>query len=266
MAESVKSKHEHIQSPLAVVSHWRWPWVLFTLLVFSSLIKLGLWQWQRADEKFDRLHRMQELTQSQPLQLNQVNYELTEELLNDVPIRLSGEFVNAHIFLLDNQTNKGKTGYRVFIPFNDALSGQHILVNLGWIAGSIDRSIIPDIANIKGLQEFTGHVRVPQAPVFHVPQTLNHTWPQRVQHIDPQLISDHLKINLAPVVIYLDPEVAIGYKKNWHPIVMPPEKHRGYAWQWFSLAVAFLSLMIWAAHTNKDKNKDKNKGSDHEPN
>lgn len=264
MAESVNSKHENIQSPFSVLSHWRWPWVLFTLLVFSSLIKLGFWQWQRADEKFERLQRMQQLTLSQPLNLNQVNYALSDEFLNDLPVKLSGEFANSRVFLLDNQTNNGKIGYRVFIPFNDALSGQHILVNLGWIAGSIDRSIIPDVASIEGRQEFTGHVRMLQTPVFHVPQTLNHVWPQRVQHIDPLRISEHLKINLAPVVIYLDPEVAIGYKKNWHPIVMPPEKHRGYAWQWFSLAVAFLSLMIWAAHKNKDKNN--NKGSDHERN
>ena len=29
---------------------------------------------------------------------------------------------------------------------------------------------------------------------------------------------------------------------------MPPEKHRAYAFQWFSLAVAWLSLMIWASY------------------
>ncbi|WP_394173878.1 SURF1 family protein [Thalassotalea litorea] len=256
MAESVKSKHEHIQSPFAVVSHWRWPWVIFTLLVFSSLIKLGLWQWQRADEKFERLQRMQELSVSQPLSLAQIDYRQSPELLNDLPVHLSGEFLS-QIFLLDNQTDNGKTGYRVFVPFQDTLSKQNILVNLGWLPGSIDRTIIPEIAPIKGLQTFSGHVRVVEAPLFHIDQTYNNIWPQRVQHIEPEAIARHLKINLAPVVIYLDPDVTIGYKKNWHPIVMPPAKHRGYAWQWFTLAIAFLTLMAWAAHKNKNKKEQR---------
>ena len=51
-----------------------------------------------------------------------------------------------------------------------------------------------------------------------------------------------------PFVVYLDENEALGFVKNWTPIVMPPEKHRAYAFQWFSLAVAWLSLMIWASY------------------
>jgi len=32
-----------------------------------------------------------------------------------------------------------------------------------------------------------------------------------------------------------------------------PEKHQGYAFQWFSLALAWLSLMIWAGYKNRVK-------------
>ncbi|QDP02600.1 SURF1 family protein [Thalassotalea sp. PS06] len=257
MAESVKSKHKHSSNHMfiTIISEWRWPWILFTLLVFSSLIKLGLWQWQRADEKFERLARMQELTATQPLSLSDIDYQQQPDQLNDLPVKLTGTFLNDFVFLLDNQTDNGKTGYRVFIPFQDESSGQSILVNLGWIAGSLDRSVLPKIDALQQAYQFTGRVRVIEDPVFQYAQALHDNWPQRVQHISPEAIAEHLKFNLAPVAIYLDRDVTIGYKKNWHPIVMPPEKHRGYAWQWFSLAAAFLSLMIWAAYKNNKGSK-----------
>jgi cytochrome oxidase assembly protein ShyY1 len=50
-----------------------------------------------------------------------------------------------------------------------------------------------------------------------------------------------------PFVVYLDKTESVGYEKNWQPIVMPPEKHRAYAFQWFSLALAWILLMIWAS-------------------
>ena len=73
------------------------------------------------------------------------------------------------------------------------------------------------------------------------------TWPLRVQQIELDKFSQLISKKLLPFVVYLDKNDPVGFKKNWQPIVMPPEKHRAYAFQWFSLAVAWLSLMVWAA-------------------
>ncbi|TKB45550.1 SURF1 family protein [Thalassotalea mangrovi] len=254
MAESINPQHSSNESGKSYIRTWRWTWIVFTLLVFSSLIKLGVWQWQRADEKSERLARIQSFTQTQPLTLDQIDLQQATEHINDLPVKLQGQFLNQYPLLLDNQTDQGRTGYRVFVPFADELSNQTVIVNLGWLAGDVDRSKLPEIEAITGVQTLTGHLRVMQPPLFYRQQPLSAGWPQRQPHIDPVFLAEQLKMKLAPVVIYLDPEVAIGYKKNWNPIVMPPEKHRGYAWQWFSLALAFLSLMIWAGYKNKGSN------------
>tara|TARA_R110001583_G_scaffold140627_2_gene292835 strand:- start:31 stop:783 length:753 start_codon:yes stop_codon:yes gene_type:complete len=235
-----------------------WPMVLFTMLVFSLLIKLGFWQIDRALEKEQRQQRICELSQRQALSLAQIlALNGLQDGINDLPIQLSGKFVGDKVFLLDNQPNKSRLGYRVYQIIE---SNEHaILVNLGWVQGSIDRNILPDITPISGQHNIVGNVREVEVGIQLQAQELtNASWPLRVQQIELDKFSQLIGKKLLPFVVYLDKKETIGYKKNWQPIVMPPEKHRAYAFQWFSLAFAWISLMIWAA-IKMSKNADDNK-------
>ena len=111
------------------ISNIRLPWLIFTLLVFSGLVKLGFWQSDRALQKEQRIATITQLSQTQALSISQVLSEKNE--INDLPITMFGEFDNNTIFLLDNQTNKGQLGYRVYQVFNSG--EQAVLVNLGWV-------------------------------------------------------------------------------------------------------------------------------------
>lgn len=224
-----------------------WPMVLFTMLVFLLLIKLGFWQSDRANEKEQRQQRIETLSQAQALSLAQViALRDIKDGINDLPIELDGVFVNEQVFLLDNQPDKGRLGYRVFQIIEQ--DSKAILVNLGWVQGSIDRAILPTITPITGKHKLIGHVREVEVGIQLQAQNLSSaSWPLRVQQIELDKFSQLIGKKLLPFVVYLDKKESIGYKKNWQPIVMPPEKHRAYAFQWFSLAIAWLSLMIWAA-------------------
>lgn len=224
-----------------------WPMVIFTMLVFSSLIKLGFWQIERALEKEQRQERIQALSQRDALSLAQVKaLEGLQDGINDLPIKLTGYFDSEKVFLLDNQPNKGRLGYRVYQIIES--NGDTILVNLGWVQGSIDRNVLPEITPVTGQHTITGHIREIEVGIQLQAQDLtNATWPLRVQQIELDKFSALINKKLLPFVVYLDTKETLGYKKNWQPIVMPPEKHRGYAFQWFSLALAWISLMIWAA-------------------
>jgi surfeit locus 1 family protein len=224
-----------------------WPMVIFTMLVFSSLIKLGFWQIDRALEKEQRQQRISDLSQRQALSLSQVlALDGLQDGINDLPIQLTGNFVSDKVFLLDNQPDKGRLGYRVYqiIESNE----NAILVNLGWVQGSIDRNILPEVIAISGQHTINGNLREVEVGIQLQAQKLtNPSWPLRVQQIELDKFSPLIDKKLLPFVVYLDRKEAIGFKKNWQPIVMPPEKHRAYAFQWFSLALAWISLMIWAA-------------------
>jgi len=229
------------------IKQLNWPMVLFTMLVFSLLIKLGFWQIDRALEKEQRQQRISALSERQALSLAQVlALRGLPDGINDLPISFTGEFVDNKVFLLDNQPNKGRLGYRVYqIMTRDEHA---VLVNLGWIQGSIDRNVLPEITPITGQHTIIGHVREVEVGLQLQAQNLTDaSWPLRVQQIELDKFSQLIAKQLLPFVVYLDKTETLGYKKNWQPIVMPPEKHRGYAFQWFSLALAWISLMIWAA-------------------
>lgn len=239
-----------------IVSNIRLSWLIFTFLVFGSLIKLGLWQSNRAVEKEQRIENIAQLSNKQALSLKQV-LTLPNKSINDLPISLNGEFKSEIIFLLDNQTNKGQLGYRVLQVFDD--SGKALLINLGWVLGSINRQELPSIKPIEGSYQLNGHVRLVEAGILLMEQQLpQNQWPLRVQAIELDKFSKVIGKELLPFVVYLDKTESIGYKKNWKPIVMPPEKHRGYAFQWFSLATAWLALMVWAL-IKSSRNNNNNK-------
>ena len=51
-----------------------------------------------------------------------------------------------------------------------------------------------------------------------------------------------MSVPLAPRVLRLDPALPLGYARDLDllPNTLPPEQHRGYAVQWFALALAVL--------------------------
>ena len=227
-------------------------WVIFTLAIFSALLKLAYWQHSRAIEKQARLNKIAQLKHSNPITLAQV-VALTnnpQENINDMPVELSAKLNNDFIFLLDNQVHQGQLGYRVF---QIAQTKNHaVLVNLGWVLGSINRKELPEIPPIVGDQNFKAHVRVLEPGIVLKEDDFSSvSWPQRVQKIDilafNKLLKDQLTQPLLPFVIYVDETESIGYQKIWQPIVMPPEKHQAYAFQWFCLAIAWLLLMAWVS-------------------
>lgn len=239
-----------------LLSNIRLPWLIFTLLVFAGLVKLGFWQSDRALQKEQRLAVIEQLSHSRALSLEEVLSQNNEEI-NDLPITMKGKFDNEVLFLLDNQTNSGRLGYRVYQVFN--VNKHAILINLGWVVGSINRQELPTIQSITGEYQLSGHIRKIEKGIMLMEQQLTkNQWPLRVQQIELDKFSTLISRQLLPFVVYLDKKEGVGYEKNWQPIVMPPEKHRAYAFQWFSLAVAWLTLMVWASiKFGQSSNKEK---------
>lgn len=233
------------------VSNISLPWLILTLLVFVGLLMLGNWQLNRAIEKEQRLAKMVQIQQQHALSIPQIltlqQKQTDQSYINDFPVAITGEFLPNIIFLLDNQTNAGSLGYRVYqVLQSDDYS---VLVNLGWVQGSINRAEYPELQSVSGKVKVKGNIRLIEKGMTLMSQNYEDvSWPFRVQQIELDKFSSLIGHQLLPFVVYLDKNELLGYEKNWQPIVMPPEKHRGYAFQWFSLAIAWLLLMVWASY------------------
>ena len=228
-----------------IINHLHWPLALFTMLVFFALIKLGVWQSERATEKQQRLAKIEKIAGEQVIPLAQAFEQQSSMDINDLKVQVTGAFDPERVMLLDNQVHQGKVGYRVLQVVNHQLGSS--LVNLGWIAGTRDRAQLPQVEPLTGKHNFNGNLRQIEVGVMLQSQQFeNISWPLVIQQIELDKLSELLGLSLGDYVIYLDKQEPIGFVKNWQPIVMPPEKHQAYAFQWFSLATAWILLMGWA--------------------
>ena len=253
---SLEKKQPHYFNKLNLL------WLVVTVLVFSVLVKLGFWQNARAFEKEQRLTKIENLSAQNPISLDKV-MSLTKsdpafKNVNDFPVFIKGEFNNDQVFLLDNQVNKGRLGYRVY---QVAITDKHaVLVSLGWVQGSNNRQELPHVKALTGQHQFRGNIRLIEVGILLQEQVFSQVeWPLRVQQIELDKFSSLINRQLLPFVVYLDKNERLGFEKNWQAIVMPPEKHRAYAFQWFSLALAWLLLMLWANFGTKIRNNNNKK-------
>ena len=214
-----------------------------TLLAFVcvlGLFNLGLWQVARMHEK-ERLlnqfhHRMKEQPLSPPFKQPAVLFHRAT---------MQGLFDNAHQILLDNKTYQGRVGYELYTPFITQGSKEIILVDRGFVPIGKSRQVLPTIEPITEPVTITGLINQP--PKYFswgemVDATGHHV--MRIEYLDLTKIAKLFSRPLYPFVLNLDPHSPFARPLEWQIVVMPPERHRGYAVLWFALAITLLIICL----------------------
>lgn len=219
---------------------------MFSFLFLPLLVGLGVWQLGRAEEK----HTLQELlTQQQDLPPVQWADDMPTDVADSAhlyrQVIMSGQFDRQKSWLLDNRIWQGRIGYEVIVPFHLAHGGT-ILVNRGWIAGTGYRDRLPKIPPVGSAGSVTGQLVKPSRNVLLAPQQQGADWPQTILQIDTEHMQQAVKGQLLPWVLQIDPQHSAALSVNWQNVNMPASKHLGYAWQWFTMALALLVLSIFA--------------------
>ncbi|OAN16967.1 cytochrome oxidase biogenesis protein Surf1 facilitates heme A insertion [Photobacterium jeanii] len=212
--------------------------ILFTVAVMLTLVKLGLWQLSRAHEK-------EALNTALKHRSEQMYYSLAS--LPPDPrwygLTLYGKFDHGYAVLLDNQIYHGQVGYHLLYPFK--VDNQWVLVNLGWLAAPQYRDQLPILPEHHGELRVEGIIAPPSKMPTLAASNHNGQWPQRVQVVDIEQLAVQMDLPLQPWVLQIDPENPMALQQNWTPVVMGPHKHYAYAVQWFLMAVAISGLALW---------------------
>ena len=213
---------------------------LLLLLLLPAFLSLGLWQLQRADSKAAQFEAFSSRASSPAL----VGWPG-----DDAPrysrVQLAGRFVPDQQFLLDNMTHEGRNGYHVLTPF--MLSGERrwLLVNRGWIPAGADRAELPDVGVADHQRTVAGQLDLlPQPGLDLGPAPTGSAWPQVVFFPDMAELASRLERPLLSYQLLLDADQPGGFLRQWGPRSMAPEKHLGYAVQWFGFAVALLVIYV----------------------
>jgi len=160
-------------------------------------------------------------------------------------VMVQGEFDREHYWLLENQILNGSLGYHVVMPF---LTGEGVLlVNRGWVAAGQYREQNPQFLTPNGPIQITGSLVTPSdSPMIAQVDTQVRQWPPRLLEIDVKLLSQQYGEPLIVKILQLDADNVAALDVAWQPINMSPQKHVGYAVQWFGMAMALMVLWLFA--------------------
>ncbi|HJP97942.1 MAG TPA: SURF1 family protein [Rhodanobacteraceae bacterium] len=221
--------------------------VLLTLVGVAVFCALGVWQLDRAAYKENVLARFERAASAPVVSLTQA---VSDPRSNDYPhVRVTGRLEGNRAYLLDDQMRSGRLGVMVFVPFVPEGSLHTVLVNLGFLAKmGPDSTTLPDLPPMPAQQvTLTGIYAPPPLPGLKLggnPLVRQKTWPKLVTWIDTRQIAADLHRTLYPHVLLLDPDPHSAYLRHWTANVMPPARHRAYALQWFSFAIASVVLFF----------------------
>jgi len=220
-------------------SRWRQPrfvvGLCLTLLAIAIMARLGIWQLERMEEKSLRLASIAQKKDNGPLSLAALN--TLDQDIQDYPVGVNGRVSADFLIYLDNQIENGRVGYQVLAPvITDA--GQ-VLVNFGWVAATTSRQELPAVTLPDQLSNAEGVIRIPtDNPVIRETATRLDEGQLLLQQIDMAHVEQVTRQTFLPFVVQLSTPEDPRFVRNWQPVVMAPEKHLGYAIQWFGLAIA----------------------------
>jgi len=231
-----------MQIPLGnYVVRVRWLVVCVMVVAIWGCVRLGLWQWHKAEQKQEitrALAHHGEAIQPQPQDLDSF---AKVEALHLQTVEFKGHYLPQYAFFLDNQVEQGQAGFHVITPF--LLSDQlHVIwVNRGWVAGFADHQQTPKITTTQTEQVIQGLFWQQTKVGFRLDKP-SKAW-QLVQPVlDFAYLRQHVPYTFPNVILKLAPAVGDGYVRHWDVPAGQVEKHLSYAYQWFGFAVASLVL------------------------
>lgn len=236
------------------------PGVAPTVVVFlllPLLIALGFWQLHRGEEKRVLLDNYAERRVAEPMASTHLQQSADPAYRR---VQLRGQFDSAYSLMLDNSTRGGRGGIELIQPFHDQASGLWLLINRGWLPWP-DRRTPPVFTTPDQVLNLSAWVYVPSGATFQLgADPVNAPWPRLVTAVDPAKLWLELGREGFAQELRLEPGVA-AYQLDWPIVAMGPEKHLGYAVQWFAMATALFGLYLYLGMHNA---KEKKHGSGHE--
>lgn len=160
-------------------------------------------------------------------------------------VQVRGSFVPERTVFIDNRTRKGVAGFHVVTPVRIEDSQVHVLVLRGWVARDPrERTRLPRVPTPDGPVEVEGLGQATIAQVLElqqapVPGPGDRLW----QNLDFDRFRAWSGLTVLPLMIRETGAREDGLVRELPPVGDDVAKHRGYAFQWYAMAVA--SLGIW---------------------
>ena len=222
-------------------------------------VSLGNWQMRRAEEKRALQAQRDEADAASPV-------EIGREAVDPAAVELrraaaTGTFLPERTVYVDNRTWKGVAGFHVLTPLKMEGSSLHLLVLRGWVPRDArDRAALPPVPAPSGPVRVEGIAERDLAQAMELarsapPGPQDRLW----QNASLERFAAWSGLPMQPIVLRqlgdASPAPGVagaaaetlrdGLVRDWPRPGGDVDKHRGYAFQWYSLAALVAALWLW---------------------
>lgn len=225
-----------------------------TLLLVALGISLGRWQDRRAGEKTALAAELAGGSAAAPLVLGAAPQ--APHVVQYRRVTATGTFVADWPVYLDNRPRDGRAGFYVLMPFRIDGTAMHVLVARGWLPrDAADRQRIAPYPTPQGTITVTGVAKPNAGHVMELGEAPPVKAGAIVQNADAASVAAASGLRMQPFVLeQTSPDGSEGVLlRDWPAPDLGVDKHRGYAFQWYALALtAFLFFIISGIRSGKN--------------
>lgn len=216
------------------------------LILCALFLRLGVWQWQRAEYKRGLLAAYAAQAARPPVSLNTLLQDSTlESLPSYLKVKVDGSYDGTRQILLEDMTHEGEVGYEVLTPF-ELQGGAILLVDRGW-SRATPAGAAPDISITDGPRQLQGMLGTLPVPGLRLGKSAPPAagWPKTLFYPQSHDLEELYGEKLMVPILRLDGAEPDGYVREYSPDVgLPPERHLGYAFQWVAMAIAVFAVWL----------------------
>jgi surfeit locus 1 family protein len=225
---------------------FRFRWIPFLAAVSAVTLgtALGNWQDRRAQEKLAIEQAMLAQQASPVLLLNTLHGE--ENIPEFRQVVAEGEFISGWPIYLDNRPSQGRAGFYLLMPMRLEGSEQIVMVARGWFPrDQTVRTRLPAIPVAPGRVRVEGIIRHTAGRVLSLGQDVPLQPGAIVQNLSLADFARASGLSLQTHIIEQTNDMHDQLVRDWPRPSFGVDKHRGYAFQWYALAVtAFLFFVL----------------------
>lgn len=219
--------------------------VVLTAALLAVFVSLGWWQVGRGREKQAMIESFARGTET--------SVEFSGAKVDELPrfqhVSAAGRYDPTRQVLLDNMpSSTGRPGFRVLTPLRRDEGGKLLLVDRGWVPLGVTREQLPVVYVDPKPRTVAGRLDALPVPGLRVgPAQAEGAsgWPRLMNFPVQADLEAALGEPIESRILLLDASNPDGYQRIWRPSVgFGPERHLGYAIQWFALAIALVVIFF----------------------
>ncbi len=227
---------------------FNWVIAICVLLTMSGLIRLGVWQLARAQEKIQIQESFLELSEEQATPIENLpiaGREFDAMQHQNRQVELTGHYLNENSIFLIYQTYAEQLGFEVVTPFELSSLDLIVMVSRGWSGIRSEDELARTLPNIYGELVLQGQIYVPtEKEAVRTNELVNESWPLTTRYLNINELSRHFDSSIFPYVIRLGADQPGVLIRHWPAVTANTSQNFSYALQWFSMAIAVLIVSL----------------------